>query len=142
MPRSTKAERERRLEELSALLLDGLGLREIRHYLATSSTWGAQISDSQLKRYLKSVRARHREAARIDREKEVGAAKLRLERTMARASAKGDLRNYLCASKQLAELLGLNAPTRSDALISIERIETAISEMEAEIARNERHARQ
>ena len=53
-----------------------------------------------------------REAARYDREQEFGAARRRLERVIARAAAKGDLRTVLRANQQLCELLGLASPAR------------------------------
>lgn len=112
MPRATKAEIAARIEEIVPLLTDGLRLREIRLWVARKTTWGAQISEAQLKRYVARAHEQIRASAQIDRSREIGHAKLRYERALARAAAAGDARAYLAATKGLCELFGLNAPAR------------------------------
>lgn len=112
MPRSTKAEVARRVAEIFPLVCDCMTLREIRAYANSKTDWGHEISDSQLKRYLARARELMAEAAVFDRQTEFGAAKRRLERIIARAAAKGELRTVLTANRQLSELLGLAVPTR------------------------------
>jgi hypothetical protein len=48
----------------------------------------------------------------FDCAEELGVTKRRLERIIARAAAKGDLRTELAATRRHTELLGLAAPTR------------------------------
>lgn len=112
--RSTKAEVARRVGEIFPLVCDCFGLREIRAYVNQKTSWGAGVCDSTLKYYAKLCRAQLKEAARFDRAEEIGAAKSRLERIIARASAKGKLSVELAANRQLSDLLGLAAPTRSE----------------------------
>lgn len=112
MARSTKAELERRVAEIFPLVCDCMTLREIRAFVNAKTSWGPTLSDSQLKRYLAKAREQMREAARFDRRQEFGAARARLERIIARATAKGELRTALGANRQLCELLGLAGPAR------------------------------
>lgn len=112
MARSTKAEVARRVGEVFALVCDCMTLREIRAYADTKTDWGRRVSDSQLKRYMAQARELMAEAAVFDRQTEFGAARRRLERIIARAVAKGDLRTVLTANRQLSELLGLAVPAR------------------------------
>lgn len=112
MARSTKAEVARRVAEIFPLVCDCMTLREIRAFVEAKTDWGRRISDSQLKRYLAEARALLARDAVFDRQVEFGAARRRLERIIARAAAKGELRTVLSANRQLCELLGLGAPAR------------------------------
>jgi hypothetical protein len=91
-----------------------MGLRKVRPccFADAKTDWGRSISDAQLKRYLAKARKLMSEAALFDRQEEFGAARRRLERIIARAAAKGDLRTLLTANRQLCELLGLATPAR------------------------------
>ena len=112
MARSPEAEVARRVGEIFPLVCDCMSLREVRAWVARKTDWGAHISDAQLKRYMAAARTQMREAASYDREQEFGAARRRLERVIARAAAKGELRTVLTANRQLSELLGLASPAR------------------------------
>ena len=112
MARSPRAEVARRVAEIFPLVCDCMTLREIRTFVDAKTDWGRRISDSQLKRYLAEARRLMSEAAIFDRQQEFGAARRRLERIIARAAAKGDLRTMLSANRQLSELLGLAGPAR------------------------------
>ena len=112
MARSTKAEVARRVAEIFPLVCDCMTLREIRAFVEAKTDWGRRISDSQLKRYMAEARTLMSEAALFDRQQEFGAARRRLERIIARAAAKGELRTMLSANRQLSELLGLAGPAR------------------------------
>jgi hypothetical protein len=114
MSRSTKAGVARRVAEIFPLVCDCFSLREIRSIIDAKTTWGPSVSDSTLKYYAKLCRSQLREAARFDRSEEIGAAKRRLERIIARSSAKGELSVELAAQRQLSDLLGLPAPVRSE----------------------------
>lgn len=114
MARSTKAEVLRRVAEIYPLVCDCFTLREIRSLVDAKTDWGPTVSDSTLKYYARLAREQLKEAARFDRAQEIGAAKSRLERVIARASAKADLSVELAAQRQLSELLGLPAPARSE----------------------------
>jgi hypothetical protein len=114
MARSTKAETERRVAYLFPLICDCFTLREIRFIVDAKTDWGPMVSDSTLKYYAKRCRAELRAAARFDRTEEIGAAKSRLERIIARSSAKGEFPTELAANRQLVDLLGLAAPSRSE----------------------------
>ena len=100
------------MAEIFPLLCDCMSLREIRAWVTHKTDWGTAISDAQLKRYLAVARRQLAEATRYDREQEFGAARRRLERIIARAAAKGELRTVLTANRQLCELLGLATPAR------------------------------
>lgn len=132
MAKATKAEIERRLEELMPLVVDCLSLREIRAFTLAKTEWGRKISEAQLKRYLARARKTIRARAPIDHTYEFMAAKQRDERALARASAGGDLRTYLAANAQLIDLLGLAAPTRIE--LSGSDLEAARTQLETEIA--------
>jgi hypothetical protein len=112
MAKSNEAEIARRVGEIFPLVCDCMSLREVRAWVTHKTDWGAHISDAQLKRCLAVARAQLREAATYDREQEFGASRRRLERVIARAAAKGELRTLLTANRQLCELLGLGAPAR------------------------------
>lgn len=138
MTRASKVEIAARIEELIPLLLDGLRTREIRAYVLAKTNWGPLVSEAQLKRYLAKARGKIAQAAKIDRSREIGAAKLRYERALARAAAKGDMRAYIAANRGLCELLGLPAPTRLEHSggIDIEAARAALTEEIAEMMAN------
>lgn len=118
MARASKAEIARRIDEVRPLLVECLSLREIRAATVKGTGWGASVSLSQLKRYLAAAREQIKEAAKIDREEEIGAARLRCQRVIAKAAAKGDLRSELAATKQLCELFGLEAPRKAEIAVA------------------------
>ena len=80
--------------------------------MANKTTWGGQISEAQLKRYVAKAELEIRSSSQIDYPREVATAKLRYERALARAVAAKDNKAYIAANKGLCELLGLNAPAR------------------------------
>ena len=137
MARATKAEITRRIELIAPLLVECLSLREIRATLAKHTGWGATISEAQLKRYLAAAAEQIRAAAPLDRPLEGGAAKLRYERIIAKAAAKGDLRAELAANKALCELRGLEAAKRSEVAhsgtIDIAAVRTTLEQELAEM---------
>ena len=112
MAKSTKAEIIKRVADIFPLVVDCLSLREIRTYTLAKTDWGAAISEGQLKRYVATAREEMKGAAAFDRAEEIGAAKRRLERIIARSAVKGELQIELSANKQLSDLLGLAAPTK------------------------------
>lgn len=118
MAKSTAAEVERRIEVIRPLVVECLSLREIRTWTIKHTDWGAQISEVQLKRYIARARQQMKAASAVDRDYERGAAKMRCERVIAKAAAKGDLRSDLAANRQLADLFDLNAPKRSQVNVS------------------------
>jgi hypothetical protein len=118
MSRATQAEIARRIDEVRPLLVECLSLREIRAATVKGTSWGAQVSLSQLKRYVAAAREQIKEAAGFDREEEIGAMRLLFERVIAKAGVKGDYRAQLLAGKQLCELFGLEAPRRSEVAMS------------------------
>ena len=113
MAKASREEVERRIDAIVPLVLDCLPLRDIRTVTVAKTDWGATISLSQLKRYVARARAKIRAAASFDYLYELAAAKLRAERGVARASTKNDVPTYLTANRQLIELLGLGAASRS-----------------------------
>ena len=115
--KSTSAEVTRRVGEVFPLVCDCLSLREIRAYVRQKTNWGAKVSDATLKRYCAAAREQMKEMARFERSEEFGAAKQRLERVIARAAAKGELRTVLQAQRQLTALLGLAEPQQLQATI-------------------------
>ena len=118
MARATQAEIARRIDEVRPLVVECLALREIRAWTIKQTRWGAAVSLAQLKRYLAAAQQQIKEAAAIDREREIGAAKLRCERIVAKAAAKGDLRSELAAVRQICALYGLEQPKRSEGALA------------------------
>ena len=114
MAKSTTAEVEHRVDEIRPLVVECLSLREIRAWTLKHTSWGASLSEAQLKRYLARAREQLKDEAAIDRRYEIGAAKTRYERIIAKAAARGDLRAELAATKQLLELFALELPRRSE----------------------------
>ena len=107
MKRATNAEIATRVEVIVPLILDGFLLREIRLLVANKTTWGGQISEAQLKRYVAKAQEKVSSSAQIDFPREFATAKLRYERALARAAAAKDNKAYIAANKGLCELLGL-----------------------------------
>jgi len=114
MAKATSDQVERRIEEIMPLVTECLSLREIRAWTIKHTSWGANLSEVQLKRYLARARLLIKASCEIDRDYEIGAAKARCERIIAKAAAKGDLHGELAAVKQLCELFGLEASRRSE----------------------------
>jgi hypothetical protein len=132
MPRATKAELEKRFAEVAPLVCDCMTLREVRAWVDAMTAWGPTVSDSALKYYAKRCRALMKAESHFDWDEELGVTKRRLERIIARAAAKGDLRAELAATRQLTELLGLAAPTRLE--VGGVDVEAARRQLEDEIA--------
>ena len=114
MARSTKAEVARRVAEIFPLVCDCMTLREIRACVIAKTSWGPR----HLRRAAEALpgrgaAAQMREAARYDREQEFGAARRRLERVIARAAAKGELRTVLTANRSSASCSAWSAPAVS-----------------------------
>jgi hypothetical protein len=131
MARSTKAEIERRLAELGPLVCDCMTLRELRAWVDAKTAWGPEVCDATLKYYRKRCRAQMRSEASFDRSEELGVTKRRLERIIARAAAKGDLRTELAATRQHSELLDLKArdeQPQTDIAAARARLEAEIAE--------------
>jgi hypothetical protein len=108
-------------------------LREVRAWVDAKTSWGPEVTDSALKYYIKRCRALMKQEASFDCAEELGVTKRRLERIVARAAAKGDLRTELVATRQLTELLGLATAKRGEqASVDIdaarEALETEITE--------------
>ena len=82
------------------LVIDCLCFREIRAWTLANTSWGPQISEVQLKRYLARAKIVMRADARVDHSYEVAAAKLRNERAIARSATKGDVRTYAAVNRQ------------------------------------------
>jgi hypothetical protein len=132
MARATKAELQRRLAEVAPLVCDCMTTREVRAWVDVKTAWGPTVSDSALKYYAKRCRALMKAESHFDWDEELGVTKRRLERIIARAAAKGDLRAELAATRQLTELLGLAAPTRLE--VGGVDVEAARRQLEEEIA--------
>jgi hypothetical protein len=103
MGRATKAEIAARIEVIVPMILDGLRLREIRLLVAAKTTWGGQISEAQVKRYVTKAQVEIRSSSQIDYPGEVATARLRYERALARAVAAKDNKAYIAANKGLCE---------------------------------------
>lgn len=144
MAKATEAEVEQRIEEIMPFVVDCFTPREIRAITQAKTAWGATISEVQLKRYIASARKRIRAQAVIDHSYELAAAKLRNERTLARASVKGDLRTYAAVNRQQCGLLGLAAPTPVDlGGIDIDALRQQLAEnIAAEMAAHENETKE
>lgn len=115
MPRATKVERERRIEELVELLVAGVPRRGILAWAAQQAAQsGGQrwdVSERQIDAYLAAARERLRATATPDRGYALGRSLSRLQLLFSKALAAGNLAVALQAERTLAQLLGLNAPT-------------------------------
>ena len=112
MARASKAQLAQRLRDICPLVADCMTIREIRLWVNAKTEWGAAVSDSTLKYYARRARAQMKDSADFDFDEELGLTKCRLERIIARAAAKGDLRTELAATRQHSKLLSLAAPKR------------------------------
>jgi hypothetical protein len=111
MPKSTRAEVDRRIAEVFKLRLGGAELPDIREYAqAQSPPWG--VTDAQLWRYVKAADALCRKY--LDGQSEHLLARHLLQRRQlyAHAMSAGDFRAALAVLKDEAELEGLYAPRK------------------------------
>jgi hypothetical protein len=132
MAKATAAAIDRRIGELVPLLTDGMTLRQIRAYTLANCDWGPLVSEVQLKRYLQRARLEIRAAAAIDRAYELALAKLRYERTLTRAAAKGDRRTYLQATRELVRLCGLGLAAERPVSIDVEALRARFTDTVAQ----------
>jgi hypothetical protein len=132
MARATKAQLDQLLSDIGPLVATYLKISEIRIWVNAKTTWGPTVSDSTLKYYARRARAQMKDGVDFDFDGELGLTKCRLERIIARAAAKGDLRTELAATRQHSELLGLAAPKRIEH--TAVEVEAATEQLVAEIA--------
>ena len=97
------------MAEIFPLVCDCMTLREIRAFVDAKTDWGAGLRRAAQALPGRGAQADEGRPPAYDREQEFGAARRRLERIIARAAAKGELRTVLTANRQLSELLGLAA---------------------------------
>ena len=133
MARATKAEIAARIEELVPLILDGLRAARDPHLGGRQDDLGrADLAGPA--EALPGDGPPPDQSQRPDRPPaEIAVAKLRYERALARAAAKGDSKACIAANRGLCELLGLNAPARLEHSVEID-IVAARRTLEAEIA--------
>jgi hypothetical protein len=112
MAKSTAAEIERRVSDIYPLVVSGLPLRDIRRYVTDKCDWTA---DSRtIERYMAKARAIIHEKADYDREEKLSEALAFLEDMRGRSAAKGETRTAIAAQRELNDLLGLKAPTKTE----------------------------
>ena len=137
MSRASRQEIEERIEQIIPLLLDGLRPAEIHRLLANRYEWAVEISRAQFDRYLALARARIAAQAKIDRAYEIGAARLRNERIMARAAANKDMRTVLAANRAQTVLLGLAASIPVDEAPDPDALRQRLADEIAEVLADE-----
>jgi hypothetical protein len=111
--RSTKAELQRRIEEVFRLRLGGAGFLDVRDFArAPEQSWN--VSDSQLWRYIQAADALVKEHGQANREFIFARSLLRHDQVWAHAMGAGDFRTALAAEADLLKLVGAYAPTKTE----------------------------
>lgn len=99
------------MDQVFTLLMDGLGLREIRRFAASPEcTWKA--SHRQIDVYVAKAKEKFIEIAKPDLEAEYGRALLRYDDLYTRCKKIQDYARCLAVAQERAKLLGLHAPTK------------------------------
>ena len=105
-PKADKLTKERRVEAVYRLMLDGWNVEQIR---TNTAEWG--LSQAQQRRYMREARKRFEEGTALSR------AELLAEHIAARRQMRRDakhVRDKLAVLKDEAELLGLYPPKRHE----------------------------
>jgi hypothetical protein len=131
----TRAEKLRRVQVVLQLLRDGTDNATIQ--LNGQREWN--VSRRTIDAYLSAARAIFQEVAKKHMEEELGLAKERLQDLYGKLYKSGDFRGCLLVQRERNDLLGLQAPKRSevDMVITDEMLEREIARLEAEIAEHD-----
>ena len=120
MARITKAEKIQRVKKVFSLLLMGAKRAEICQYAAKSTNWN--VSDRMIDRYIAAATEKIHESSEDDIAYERALMKERLDDLYKKNMGKKDLRAALLVLKQRSDLLGLDAPKRTDITSDGEKI--------------------
>lgn len=118
-PAASQAEIEQRVYQVAELLIAGAP----RHHIHAVCAQKFDVSARQADRYIEQAAAEIAAEAAPQRAALINTTRARLERLYYKAATAGDLRSALAALKQLADLYGLNAPTRSAVDLRVDTVE-------------------
>lgn len=107
--KATNAEIEQRISEVYQLVVNGARRAKILRH-ATDSGW--DINERQIDRYIARATDMMREAAIVDREKELGRAIARLHDLYERAHADGNHATSLAILREMTQLTGVAAAAK------------------------------
>lgn len=110
MARITKAEKERRVTQIVELLLNGVSRAQILQFAAKS---GWKVADRSVDDYIAAATEQIKTSAAYDRDYEIAKAKERLEYLYQTNMIKQDHREARMVIKAQAELMGLDAPSKT-----------------------------
>jgi hypothetical protein len=116
----TKMEHERRVTRVYELKLSGMSRSGIIHYAANPDPEGVthekpwNVKPRTIDSYIAAANERFAEASKTIRAEELGKAVNRLNNLYARFMGRGDLTGCRMCQKDLSDLLGLEAPKRSE----------------------------
>ncbi len=115
--KSDKTELLRRVRIVEELLITGASRPQILHYISLVEK--IEVSDRQVRNYIRYAHQHLERAAKIDRRAEMTIARKRLDLifNLAVSPGKGQAKNLRAAvqaTSARAKLLGLNAPTKVD----------------------------
>ena len=108
----TKAEHERRVGLVYDLLLMGFKAESIGRYLSEKKK--IDVTQRTVERYITQATSRILEAAKTNRDLELGKARDRLDHLYQRNIAIQDFKAALAVVRETSALLGLNAPTKTE----------------------------
>jgi hypothetical protein len=111
MPRSSKVETERRVEQVYKMLLGGATFPDIREFgCAPEQQW--DVSDTQIRRYMTAAHQLIRERFEAKADYSFNRHMLRREQLFAHAMGAGDFGTALRVLQDEAKLEGLYPPTK------------------------------
>lgn len=104
----TAVEKDKRVNQVLKLLLNGLSRAEICQFVSEKTDWN--VDERTIDRYIAEANAIFKEKSNIIREQEIGKSLLRLENLYARNMQITDFKAALAVQKEINAMLGLNAP--------------------------------
>jgi len=121
-PKTTKAEKIRRVDVIFGLLSKGFTRSQICQYVtkqeeAGAIAWG--VSERTIDRYIQAATLRFEEVAEVHNNQRFGRALTRLDDLYARTVAINDYKTALSIVKAEADLIGLTAPKKIEADINL-----------------------
>jgi len=124
MAKPTKAEMTQRIARISELLLRGASRAVICQYVSEKTNW--EITDRTTDRYIQKATDIIRSGAETDTAYEIGKAKERYEFLWQKALSMQDYREARGVQKDRGNLLGLEAPKKTDITSGGEKIQLTV----------------
>jgi len=106
MPRITAAEKQKRINQITELLLTGHSRADICRF---ASEMGWETSERQIERYISAANDDFRESSHIERDREIGKAQRRFERLFRQSYQIKDYKTAMQVQEKLIALFALAA---------------------------------